>query len=101
MTKVKLINNDEFILEITGHSGYANVGSDIVCSAISSMSTLLIEYLNKVYGNIVFEVNEKYGYLYFKTRKIIDNHSEMLIMSYKEMIADLCEQYPSNVMFIE
>lgn len=36
--------------EISGHSGYAEEGSDIVCSAVSAMSQLVINTITEVYG---------------------------------------------------
>lgn len=99
MTTVEMVNNDsQFFLKINGHSGYAEKGSDIVCASISSMSLMLVSYLDRVYGSIEF--NEEDGELIYKTRKIIDNHSFILIETFKHFIEDLCEQYPRNVRYV-
>ena len=44
MTKVVIFKSKSHILgfEISGHSGYAEEGSDIVCSAISSISQMVV-----------------------------------------------------------
>ena len=31
--------------EVSGHSGYADVGSDIVCAAVSAVTEYMLEYL--------------------------------------------------------
>lgn len=98
MTIVKVIKNDkEFVLEIKGHSGYADKGNDIVCSSISSMSLMLVEYLNRTYG--IMEIDESDGSLYCKTRKIMDGHTLELLGAYSSMMKQLVEQYPNNVRY--
>lgn len=55
MTNVTYFDqNDEISIKITGHAGYADKGSDIVCSAISTLGQTLLAYLNVD--------NEKYDY---------------------------------------
>ena len=40
MTNIKILkkNNNIVSFEISGHTGYADVGKDILCSAISAIS---------------------------------------------------------------
>lgn len=38
-------SSNEFDLKISGHAGYAAIGSDIVCSAISTLLQTLVLYL--------------------------------------------------------
>lgn len=41
-------NNKIITIEATGHSGYANAGQDIVCSAVSTLTQALINGLIEV-----------------------------------------------------
>ena len=53
MTKVEIFNHDGRIsgFAVTGHSGYAEEGSDIVCAAVSSAVKFAECTINDVFGN--------------------------------------------------
>ena len=53
MTKVEIFNQNGRIngFSVSGHSGYAEEGSDIVCAAISSAVTFAECTINDVLGN--------------------------------------------------
>lgn len=47
MTEVTYYEDrNEISIKIKGHAGYAPIGSDIVCSAISTLGQTLLAYLN-------------------------------------------------------
>ena len=52
MIKILVIkqNNEIIAIEATGHSGYAEVGHDIVCSAVSVLTQNLAQGLSEVVG---------------------------------------------------
>ena len=90
--------------EISGHSGYANSGSDIVCAGISTAVIMSINLIDKLIQN-GFEViqNEKKGYIcltnidYSKvsseTKSIIDMVFETLL----ETLQSIEQDYPKNL----
>ena len=53
MTKIEFFNHDGRIngFAVSGHSGYAEEGSDIVCAAVSSAVKLTECTINDVLGN--------------------------------------------------
>lgn len=53
MTKVEIFNHDGRIngFSVSGHSGYAEEGSDIVCAAVSSAVQFTECTINDVLGN--------------------------------------------------
>ena len=53
MTKVEIFNHDGRIngFSVSGHSGYAEEGSDIVCAAVSSAVQFADCTINDVLGN--------------------------------------------------
>ena len=55
MTKVEIFNHDGRIngFSVSGHSGYAQEGSDIVCAAVSSAVQFAECTINDVLGNHV------------------------------------------------
>ena len=52
MTKIEFFTEDERItgFSVSGHSGYAEAGSDIVCAAISAVVSMAEATINDVCG---------------------------------------------------
>ncbi|MEE1154583.1 MAG: ribosomal-processing cysteine protease Prp [Acutalibacteraceae bacterium] len=65
MTKVNLLTlaqGDLVGFRITGHSGYAESGSDIVCAAISSVALMVANTITEIIGvNAEIDVDEENG----------------------------------------
>jgi uncharacterized protein YsxB (DUF464 family) len=72
MIKITFFKNNQFLIgfEISGHSGYATEGSDIVCAAVSSMAQMTVVGLTHV-NNFKLNVKKdsKKGYLLCKFSK--------------------------------
>ena len=50
--------------EISGHSGYSESGSDIVCAAVSSAAYMAVNTMTDVIGaDVDLAVNERTGYM--------------------------------------
>lgn len=63
MTKIIVFKNDDMItgFQVKGHSGYAQSGQDIVCSAISVACQMTVVGLKEVLGkNIDFQQREAF-----------------------------------------
>lgn len=68
MVKVKIFRHDTRIakVEMKGHAGYAKIGKDIVCSAISSIAgTALLGLIKVSSQKVEFVKNDEEGYLSF------------------------------------
>lgn len=53
--------------EISGHAGYAEEGSDIICAAVSAIAYTALGYFNeKKIGGKVPQYSEKEGYMRFE-----------------------------------
>ena len=52
MTKVEIFNHDGIIngFSVSGHSGYAEAGADIVCAAVTAVVTMAEATINDVCG---------------------------------------------------
>ena len=60
--------------EISGHSGYSEAGSDIVCSAVSSIANSTVVGLCEVLNvPASVKIDEKKGYLNCTLPKVIDD----------------------------
>lgn len=64
MTKVKITSIDNLVNKVTieGHSGYADSGSDIVCSAISGAVEVTIRMLEKC-DNVSFDIDDANAFI--------------------------------------
>lgn len=77
MIEIKIFNNDEkFEIEVIGHSGYAEIGKDIVCSAVSILSYTLLQVVSEYnfqegdYNMLEVDHKMEAGYFYLKLRYI-------------------------------
>ncbi|MCD7822491.1 MAG: ribosomal-processing cysteine protease Prp [Oscillospiraceae bacterium] len=80
---------------VSGHSGYSEAGSDIVCAAVSSAVMLTVnicidgfnvDALPEVFDDTVrFTVNKK------------SENADRLIGALKEHLEALSEEYPDNI----
>ena len=82
---------------ISGHSGYAEQGSDIVCAAVSSMAMLVINTVTEDFGVPVdLNVDEATATISFALLE--QNEPACAIISGLEReLSLLAEDYPKNV----
>ena len=79
------INKDS--ITIKGHSGYGEVGTDIVCASVSSIAITTVNALIRIYEDCIV-YNESDGYLEIKINKhdeIVDALIENMIALFKEL----------------
>ena len=56
-------NKDIKIIEVKGHSGYDELGKDIVCSSVSTSLILTINLLEKLNFKFSYESDDKIPYM--------------------------------------
>ena len=88
---------------VSGHSGYADEGSDIICSAISSCCELVLNQLCDSFGyEIDVTVDPKRTFVGCDSRKAcLSNESRDIISSvidgFYRTASDIEKQYPSFI----
>ncbi|MBQ4558249.1 MAG: ribosomal-processing cysteine protease Prp [Clostridia bacterium] len=87
-----------YMVECSGHTGYADSGSDIVCSALSSMVQSCALGLKQVLGlNVKIERVDKKGYFKLELPKNLSdndlNKSQILLKTLELSIKDLLQGY--------
>ena len=89
---------------ITGHSGQAESGRDIVCAAVSILGCTCVNAMETVCG-IIPEVTENdNGVLAFQLPEMnpADNAKAQILMgALKQGLSDLAEEYPRNITLCE
>ena len=85
---------------ITGHSGQAEVGRDIVCAAVSILGCTCVNSLESVCGLIPEVTKNEEGVLEFHLPEMTpeDNAKAQILMgALKQGLTDLADAYPRNV----
>lgn len=92
MIRVEKRNN---IITIKGHAHYADAGSDIVCSAVSSIVTTTVNACIRFDSDSIKYNNTKNKMVI----EVINNSKEIniLIDNMIDLLNELMEQYPKNI----
>lgn len=82
--------------EVSGHSGYADEGSDIICSAVSSCAYMTANTATEIMG-LSPEIEVKDGYM-----RLIFNDTEALkakdiLNGFRLHINALADEYPGYI----
>ena len=68
--------------KVTGHSGYAESGQDIICAAISTLTITTINAIEEIVGDACeYQEKEKNGYLRFSLKGEGSEGSQLLLKS--------------------
>ena len=93
MTNVRIFKQESNILgfEVSGHSGYAEEGSDIICSAISTLSQSICVGLDSVLNlRPAIKVEDKNAYLMCKLPKGLTHEqlkdAQILLRTFEESV---------------
>lgn len=99
MTKINIKNDiDEWIIELRGHAGYGPKGSDIVCAAVSTVTTMIAQMLVyeaedvRVHRYVVDEENADISFEFKAMTDCVNNKIAMAIIGY-ELIANTYPDY--------
>jgi len=88
------VNYNDKVIKISGHAGFNNYGSDIVCASVSSIVYTTINGILNINENAIRFTDEKDLEI-----TILDNDliTKKLINSMIDLLKDLAEQYPKNM----
>ncbi len=85
---------------ITGHSGQAEAGRDIVCAAVSILGCTCVNAMESVCGIIPLITENEEGLLAFQLPEITPEENakaQILMGALKQGLTDLADAYPRNV----
>lgn len=102
MTKISIIDNQlskKLQVSLEGHSGYADAGEDIVCSAISVLSHAIFNGITEVLKyDIPYKLQD--GYFYFEIPDSIskeDSRVKVLLDTFVLNLKDLEKHYKDYI----
>ena len=84
---------------VSGHSGYADSGSDIVCAAVSAMVMLVCNILtDKTDSSAIVTVDDESGSVSVRFKKgTRTDISRILVDGLKDELLALSGDYPENI----
>ncbi len=89
---------------MTGHSGQAEAGRDIVCAAASILGCTCVNSLESVLGIVPVVTENDDGVLAFHLPEMNPEDSakaQILMQALKQGLSDLAEAYPRNITLSE
>lgn len=94
-------NNNFIKLKVYGHSGYNEIGKDIVCASISTLAQSIIIGLHKVVNNdFKYSINEEDASLYVDISEYDEKSLEtaqVLIKTFKYTVDSLLLDYKKYI----
>ena len=84
---------------VSGHAEFADYGKDIVCAAVSAMSSLVVNTLEEVFkcGGAV-EMSESGNLSYSLPHSKMNDASALGVLSgFRLQLEDYAAQYPKNI----
>ena len=108
MTTVTFLTEEARIIgfDVSGHSGYADAGEDIVCAAITSAVRLVDATVNEVMGLCAsVKVDEENGAIAFRLpgglSQTAESTCQALLAGLMVYLTELHDEYPDNVEVME
>ena len=98
MTRVVIYKSKDCILgfEVSGHSGYAEEGFDIVCSAISTATQMAVVGIKEVLKlNVFYEMSD--GYLKLKLKNDQSGEAQAILKAMYKTLQDISKEYGKYV----
>ena len=89
---------------ISGHSGQAEAGRDIVCAAVSILGCTCVNALESVCGVVPLIEENDDGVLGFRLPETTPEENakaQILMGALKQGLSDLAEEYPRNITLSE
>lgn len=99
MIKVEFTRNkqNEIIkVKVFGHSGYDDIGKDIVCSAVSTAMYVTIGILQKINQDMKYFENEKEAIMQIELIKT-DKFTNNVMDNLQEVLESIANDYPDFI----
>ena len=104
MIKVKYYQNDDFKLKgfcLKGHADYAEIGYDIVCSAVTSNAVAVINSLNKLQKVEFEKIEAKEGHIECIVKDKYLDEAQLLLQHLQLAINEIKREYPKNIKILK
>ena len=101
MIRISITKNDNFIevIKVVGHSGYANEGSDIVCSSVTTAMYVSYGILKKANCDFSLKEDSNIPLMELRINKI-DNVSKIVMDNLLDVLEGIAFDYKAYVQII-
>ena len=100
--KVEKKSDDITAFHMEGHSGYADHGSDIVCSAVSALAINCVNSIEQLTENVFsVEQDEERGMLDFRLQGTSSQEAQILLQSMVIGLSGISETYGEQYVTVE
>ena len=86
--------------ECTGHAGFAQAGSDIVCAAVSILTTTCANALESVAG-LKPTVKAAPGKMIVALPEVSSHDAQVILKTMRQGLSDLTDAYPDYLLLKE
>ena len=86
--------------QCVGHAGYAEEGQDIVCAAVSILTTTCANALESVAG-VLPKVQALPGSMTLSLPRDAGHDAQVILLAMRQGLRDLAEEYPRYFQLIE
>jgi len=104
MIKVNYYYNDDFVLKgfcLKGHADFAEIGYDIVCSAVTSNAIAVINSLSKLQKVEFEKVVGQEGHIECIVKDEFIENSQLLLNHFNLAIEEIKREYPKNIKILK
>ncbi len=98
MTKILIFEkkNKIYAFQVKGHTGYAEEGNDIVCSAISTATQMALLGLEEVLKlNVKSEIKD--GFMYVSLEDFDNVSAQSILQTMKKTLENIAKEYAKFV----
>lgn len=83
---------------VSGHSGYATEGSDIICAAVSAMTMLVCNTITgQLKADADIRTDEKTATVSFRLKSSADKNIKAILNGLRCELEELTKEYPENI----
>ena len=97
MIKAKIIyQQTSFLLDVNGHANYANYGSDIVCSAVTTAVFTTIGLIEKLLKKEQYQLIQNEASIHLEVN-VKNEMIDLIFQNLKDVLENIERQYPKNL----
>lgn len=96
-----VITHQNGCITINGHAGYAPIGQDIVCAAVSALVQTFLASVEQLTPDKIKAVTNKQGQIQTIQYKHLTDRAQVLLDAFFVGIRMIADSYPSNIKFVQ
>lgn len=96
-----VLSREDGCITISGHAGYATIGNDIVCAAVSALVQTFIASVEELTADKLTVTENEQGQIQTIQYRKLSEAAQLLLASFFVGIRMIADSYPSNLRLTE